>query len=73
MRQGAQHLARVLKVAAPQERRALARQSVRLIGGRVVIDDDDALRRRRTAFGEPARGARRSALGPVKDGGHLHR
>jgi hypothetical protein len=71
MCQSTQHLARVLKITAPQQRRTLARQSVRLICDHGVIGEDHALRRGRSAFGEPARRARFFALGPVKNRGRL--
>ena len=66
-RQRTQHLARILKVAAPQQRRALARKSIGLIGRGFVIGDDHASRGRCSAFGEPPRLARLTALGPLKD------
>ena len=52
-----QQLARVLEIAAPQDRRAFARQAIGRIGGHLVVADHDALRRRVAAFRAPARRA----------------
>ena len=53
---GAQQLARVVEVAPPQQRGALAGQAVRLVGLRPVIDDDHVLRRRGRVLGMPTGG-----------------
>ena len=71
-RQRNQHLARVLEVAPPQQRGALAREAVRVVGRHAVVGDDHALRGRRAALRAPARGARLAVLGPVHDRMRVH-
>jgi hypothetical protein len=60
-----EHLTRVLEVAAPQQRLALAGESIRLIRAESVVDDTHTLRRRRAALGLPAHAAGRAILGPM--------
>ena len=61
-----QQLARVLEVATPQQRRALAGQSVGRIGAERVVGHDDTRWRWSGAFAAPARAARRVGLGPAQ-------
>src|SRR5579862_1016990 len=63
-RQRQQHLARVLEIAPPQERGALAREAIRIVSRDVVIGDDHVLGRR-PAFRAPEGRARLAVLGPV--------
>jgi hypothetical protein len=75
-RHGLQQLARVLEVAAPQQRGAFACEAVGGIGRRVMVGEHDAFRRRHARFGAPARRLPTVGLGPVdrrKRGGNSRR
>ena len=71
-RQRKQHLARVLEITPPQQRGALAREAIRIVGRDVVIGDDHVPGRRHPALRAPARRARLTALGPVNDRVRAH-
>ena len=49
-----QQLARVLEIAAPENRGAFAGEPVRVIGRHLIVSDDDALRGRIAALRSPA-------------------
>src|SRR6185369_9625932 len=61
-----QQLPRVLKVAAPQQRRAFAGEPVSGVGGERVVHDLDTLGCRHTRFRAPTRGARLAAFRPLQ-------
>jgi hypothetical protein len=67
-----QQLARILEIAAPQHRIALARQTMRRIGRDAVVCDDNALGRRDSALRAPQRGAGLACFGPANDWAHVH-
>ena len=62
-----QQLARVLEIAAPEDRGTLAGQAVGGIGGHLVIAGHDALRRRIAAFRAPVRRAALAVFLPVDE------
>ncbi len=62
-----QHLPRVLEIAPPQQRDALAGKAIGIIGADAIVGDDHTLRRWCPALRAPARGARLVVLGPVND------
>ena len=68
----AAHLPRILEIAAPQERNALARESVRFVRGDAVVDDRELCRGRRSALGTPRGRAGLAVLGPVDGGTFAH-
>jgi hypothetical protein len=51
--QRGQHLARLLKVTAPEKRGPLARQTIGLVGGHLPVSDHDTRGRRRIVMGAP--------------------
>src|SRR6185369_5187101 len=61
-----QQLPRVLKVAAPQQRRAFAGAPVSGVGGERVVHNLHTLRYRYTRFRAPARGALLAAFRPLQ-------
>ena len=64
-RHGLQQLARILEVAPPQQRGALAGQAIGRIRGNAVVRDHHTLGRRRAALRAPAGRAGRIGFGPV--------
>ena len=67
-----QQLARVVEVAAPQQRGAFAGMVIGGVGRHAIVGDDDLLVRRRAAFRTPACRTGGAGFVPVQDGMCVH-
>ena len=64
-REGLQQLFGILKIAAPHEPRAFARQAISCVGGHAIVGNDDAFRRCDCIFRAPARGLFGACFAPL--------